>query len=201
MVATDGGRLALRRVSLDPPARQKMNAIVPAKTMHELARALAGGEEKVTVNLAEKQVVFVQGQLRVTSRLIAGQFPNYQQVIPQEFKQRIRVNTDRLLQAVRRVSITARDSANVVRFEVAGAKMTISSNTPEVGRAREEVEVAAEGEGMQVAFNAKYLLDVLGVLDAEETQLELTGPLSPGTLRPGGRNDYIYVLAPVRVYA
>lgn len=199
-VATDGGRLALRKTSVTSPAKEKTGVIVPAKTMQELARALGGVEGDVQLATADNQLMFAVPGLRVYSRLISGQFPNYQQVIPQEFKQRIRVDTDRLLRAVRRVSITARDSANVVRLSAKGKKLTITSNTPEVGKAREDVEVTAEGETVEAAFNARYLIDCLNSIDAAELFFELTGPLSPGAIRPAQHSDYVYVLAPVRVY-
>ncbi len=200
MVATDGGRLALRKAVLGTPARQKNSAIVPAKAMQELVRALAGTNGEVQVAMADNQMLFSVPGLHFYSRLISGQFPNYQQVIPQEFKQRIRVGTERLLQAVRRAAITARDSANVIRIAASGKKLTISSNTPEVGRAREEVDVIAEGEQVEAAFNARYLMDCLNNIDVQDLFFELTGPLSPGAIRPTAHTDYVYVLAPVRVY-
>lgn len=201
LVATDGGRLALRRTTLETPAQQKVGVIVPAKTMHELTRALSGVSGDVQLAMADNQLLFAAPGLRIFSRLISGQFPNYQQVIPQEFKQRIRVPTERLLRAVRRMSITARDSANVVRVSAKGTKLTITSNTPEVGKAREEVEVASDGETIDTAFNARFLMDCLNNIDADELTFELTGTLSPGAIRPSQHGDYIYVLAPVRVYA
>ncbi|HET6782105.1 MAG TPA: DNA polymerase III subunit beta [bacterium] len=199
-VATDGGRLALRKTTLPSPVNQKTGVIVPAKTMQELARALGGMEGDVQLAAVDNQLMFAVPGLRVYSRLITGQFPNYQQVIPQEFKQRIRVDTDRLLRAVRRASITARDSANVVRLAAKGKKLTITSNTPEVGKAREDVEVTAEGDTVEAAFNARYLIDCLNNIDAADLYFELTGPLSPGAIRPAEHEDYVYVLAPVRVY-
>lgn len=200
-VATDGGRLALRKTVLPQAVAQKTGVIVPAKTMQELSRALASVEGSVQLGMADNQLVFSVPGLQVYSRLISGQFPNYQQVIPQEFKQRIRVETERLLRAVRRASITARDSANVVRLAARGKVLTITSNTPEVGKAREEVEVTADGDTVEAAFNARYLIDCLNNIDADELLFELTGPLSPGAIRPAHHSDYIYVLAPVRVYA
>ena len=199
-VATDGGRLALRKTMLPTAAKQKVGVIVPAKALQELSRALASVQGEVDISTAGNQLLFAVPGLKLYSRVISGQFPNYQQVIPQDFKQRVKVNTERFLRAVRRVSITARDSANVVRFSADAKKMTITSNTPEVGRAREEVDVTAEGETVEVAFNARYLIDCLNNIDADELSLELTGPLSPGAIRPATHTDYVYVLAPVRVY-
>lgn len=200
MVATDGGRLALRTSRLETPAHKKIAEIVPAKAMHELSRILGAAEGDVGIYLEEKQLIFDLPPLRLFTRLIAGTFPNYQQVIPKEFKQRIQVDTETLLHAVRRVAITARDSANVVRIETQDGSLVISSNTPEVGNAREEVEVEAEGERIQTAFNAKFLMDALNNIDAGQVVVQLTGPLSPGAVRPVGSEEYTYVLAPVRVY-
>ncbi len=201
LVATDGGRLALRIGAIGKAATQKAGVIVPAKTMHELTRALAGVDGEVAVSLAENQILFTMPGARLVSRLIPGPFPNYQQVIPQGHKQRITVGTERLLAAVRRVAITARDSANVVRLQASGETMTLASNTPEYGRSEEKIPVDAQGETVATAFNARYLIDCLSVLEADRLTLELTGPLSPGALRPVGQEDYTYVLAPVRVAA
>src|SRR5574337_608233 len=129
-VATDGGRLALRKVTLPQAARQKVGVIVHAQAMSELGRALASAAGPVQLETADNQLVFSVPGLRVFSRLISGQFPNYQQVIPQEFKQRLRIQTERLLRAVRRASITARDSANVVRLSAMGKKLTIIRPSP-----------------------------------------------------------------------
>jgi len=200
LVATDGGRLALRRAKISGASRGKIAAIVPNKTMTELVRVLGSTEGDVTIASQDNQLVFSLPTLRFVSRLIAGQFPNYEQVIPKEFKQRIKVGTERLLRGVRRASITARDSANVVRLTASGGTLTVSSNTPDVGKAQEDIAVEVEGEAIPVAFNAKFLMDALGNMDAAEVTLELTGPLSPGALRPVDHADYIYVLAPVRVY-
>ncbi len=201
LVATDGGRLALRSAILPHAVGQKVAAIVPAKTMQELARALGGGSGQVTVTLAESHLSFSLPEVRLVSRLIAGQFPNYQQVIPEGHKQRLQLNTERFLQAVRRAAITARDSANVVRLSAKDTELMVTSNTPEVGRTVEKVPVQAEGEAIQVAFNAKYLIECLAIVETDEVVFELTGPLSAGAIRPVGQQDYVYVLAPVRVYA
>ncbi|MCS7235048.1 MAG: DNA polymerase III subunit beta [Armatimonadota bacterium] len=197
-VATDGGRLALRtaRVRMD----RAISAIVPSKTMHELVRLCGAVEGEVEVGMVDNQLAFSAGDVRLFSRLVGGQFPNYQQVIPKEFKQRVRVGTEALYGALRRVAITARDSATVVRLAAQEGVLRLSSSTPEVGRAWEELEAEAFGEPMEVAFNARYLLDALGVVETEQVDLELTGPLSPGALRPVGSEEYVYVVAPVRVY-
>jgi len=200
LVATDAGRLALRKAKLTGEVRGKIQAIVPSKTMAELVRMLGSTEGEVTVASQDNQLVFTLPGTRFISRLIAGQFPNYEQVIPKDFKQRIRIGTERLLRGVRRASITARDSANVIRLSAAQGTLTISSNTPDVGKTQEDIPVQAEGETIPVAVNARFLLDALSNMDAGEVFFDLTGPLSPGALRPVDHADYVYVLAPVRVY-
>jgi len=201
LVATDGGRLALRTAVLGQRVKQKFAVIVPVKTMHELARALSGTTGEATVALAESHLVCTLPEVRLVSRLIAGQFPDYQSVIPQRYKQRLRLQTERFLQAIRRAAVTARDSANVVRLVARESELTLTSSTPEVGKTVEKLSVQAEGEAVEVAFNARYLIDCLSILETDELIFELTGPLSPGAIRPVDQQDYVYVLAPVRVYA
>jgi DNA polymerase-3 subunit beta len=200
LVATDGGRLAVRRAKMGG-GRGKVTAIVPSKTMAELVRVLGSVEGEVSVASHDNQLIFSLPGMRFVSRLIAGQFPNYEQVIPKEFKQRITVGTERLLRGVRRASITAKDSANVVRLNASEGTLTISSNTPDVGKAQEDIEVRVEGDAIPVAFNAKFLMDALSNIDAPDVHFDLTGPLSPGALHPTDNSDYVYVLAPVRVYS
>jgi DNA polymerase III subunit beta len=200
LVATDGGRLAVRRAKMGG-GHGKVAAIVPSKTMAELVRVLGSVEGDVSVASHDNQLIFSLPGMRFVSRLIAGQFPNYEQVIPKEFKQRITVGTERLLRGVRRASITAKDSANVVRLNAAEGTLTISSNTPDVGKAQEDIEVRVEGEAIPVAFNAKFLMDALANIDATDVHFDLTGPLSPGALHPTDNSEYVYVLAPVRVYS
>jgi len=201
LAATDGGRLAVRRAKLSGGARGKITAIVPSKTMAELVRVLGSVEDEVSVAAHDNQLIFTLPGMRFVSRLIAGQFPNYEQVIPKEYKQRITVGTERLLRGVRRASITARDSANVVRLNAAEGTLTITSNTPDVGKAQEDIEVRVEGDPIPVAFNAKFLMDALSNIDAPDVHFDLTGPLSPGALHPTDSAEYVYVLAPVRVYS
>lgn len=200
LVATDGGRLAVRRAKMGG-ARGKVTAIVPSKTMAELVRVLGSVEGEVSIASHDNQLIFSLPGMRFVSRLIAGQFPNYEQVIPKEFKQRITVGTERLLRGVRRASITAKDSANVVRLNASESTLTISSNTPDVGKAQEDIEVRVEGDAIPVAFNAKFLMDALSNIDAPDVHFDLTGPLSPGALHPTDNSEYVYVLAPVRVYS
>ena len=122
--------------------------------------------------------------MQIISRLIEGQFPNYQRVIPAAHQKKLTVDVDALLRAVRRASIVARENAHRIVFRTVEDKLILTAESQMVGNVREEVEVEREGEDVEIAFNAKYLLDVLNVLDTEKLQLELTEPLKPGVVRP-----------------
>jgi DNA polymerase-3 subunit beta len=152
---------------------------------------LAGGRNQVLFHLEGVDLV---------SRLIDGQFPNYQQVVPKEHTTRAVLDREELLRAVRPAALIAHESANIVKFQVGGdgeAGITVSANA-EVGDHVGQVEAAVEGDGTTIAFNARYLADVLTNVDAEQFALELNGPLSPGVFKPVGDDSYIHVVMPVR---
>lgn len=199
MVATDTHRLAVRNAPVSE-GEGNATAIVPARAMNEVLR-LATDEDPVSVSLAQGQARFEVGGTTMVTRLIEGQFPNYERVIPTSHDRKLTLETQEFARAVRRAAIVARDNANRVVLETEGAQLVLSAESGTVGSAREEVEVAREGDDIQIAFNAKYLADVLGVVETEGVVLELTEPLRPGILRPIGDNadDYLCVLMPMQV--
>ncbi len=212
-VATDTHRLAVK-TALVKDGRGSQNAIVPARAMNELTRQLTEGEGDVQVTLSNNQVRFVlpgEDEVEIVSRLIEGQFPNYQRVIPADFQKKLTISVQPLLRAVRRAQIVARENANRVIVRTDGDKLILTAESQMVGNAYEEIEVEREGEDVEIAFNAKYLLDVLNVLDAETLHLELTEPLKPGLLRPVPNatteedklnplpSDYLCVLMPMQI--
>src|SRR5579862_3140754 len=185
-VATDTHRLAVK-TAVVKEGRGSQNAIVPARAMNELTRQLSDGDGDVQVTLSPNQVRFAlpgEDEVQIVSRLIEGQFPNYQRVIPAEFHKKLSIQTQPLLRAVRRASIVARDSANRVILRTEEDRLVLTAENQMVGSAYEEVEVAREGDDVEIAFNAKYLLDVLSVLEEDGLHLELTEALKPGLLRP-----------------
>lgn len=205
LVSTDTHRLALRstRVRESQGARQ---AIVPARAMNELLRTLTDAEGDVEVRLSENQVLFqTPTDITLISRLIEGQFPNYQRVIPTSYQKRLTIEAQPFLQAVRRASIVGRNNANRVTLNTEGDKLTITAESGTEGNAYEELEVAREGEDIRIAFNAKYLMDVLGAIDSEGVYLELSEPLKPGVVRPvpsseePDENEYLCVLMPMQL--
>ena len=164
--------------------------MIPARALNELTRVLSDTSDPVEIVLAggRNQVLFHLEGIDLVSRLIDGQFPNYQQVVPKEHTTRAVLDREELLRAVRPAALIAHESANIVKLQVGGdgeAGITVSANA-EVGDHVGQVEAAVEGDGTTIAFNARYLADVLTNVDAEQFALELNGPLSPGVFKPIG---------------
>jgi DNA polymerase-3 subunit beta len=146
-------------------------------------------------------VLFHVEGIDLVSRLIEGQFPNYEPVIPSGHTSRAVVDRESFLAGARRASIFARDSANIVKIELggeAGAGVAITAHAADVGDNADTLEAAVEGQPTTIAFNARYLIDVLANLGADEAALELSGPLAPGVIRGIGKDDYVHVIMPVR---
>jgi len=201
LAAADNYRIAVRTIPvLD--AVPETSVVIPARALNELARVLADVEDPVEVVLAggRNQVLFHLEGVDLVSRLIDGQFPNYQQVLPQSHSTRAVLDREELLRAVRPAALIAHESANIVKLQVGGddnAGITVSANA-EVGDHVGAVEAAVEGDGTTIAFNARYLADVLQNVDADQFALELNGPLSPGVFKPIGDDRYVHVVMPVR---
>jgi DNA polymerase-3 subunit beta len=146
-------------------------------------------------------VLFHVEGIDLVSRLIEGQFPNYEPVIPTAHSSRAVIDRESFLAGARRASIFARDSANIVKVEVGGedgAGVSITAHAADVGDNADTLEATVEGSGTTIAFNARYLIDVLANLGAEQAALELSGPLAPGVVRGVGKDDYVHVIMPVR---
>jgi len=201
LAATDGHRLAARKLPAQGAGDLEASLIVPARALAELARVLKGepGRVELIISKARNQIFFKAGNSELTSRLIDGKYPNYAQVIPSKSSTKVKVPTAELTQTVRAVSLFARDSANVIRVKATPGAVTLSATTNEVGDSKAEMSAEVEGSEIQIAFNARYVLDALGVIGEDEVELLFDGPLSPGLLRPPGKEHYLYVIMPVRV--
>lgn len=201
LVATDTHRLALRQGEL--PLRKsssQSSIIIPARTLNEVGRLLREDEEaEVRIDIADNQVQFQIDQTAILSRLIEGQFPNYERVIPSDYDKVLIIDTALFRNAVRRCAIVAREDANKIIFRSSGNHLTLTADSQRVGRAQEEIPIELEGEPVEIAFNAQYLIDVLNVIDAEQIRFELGGSLNPGTVKPVGGEDYVYVLMPMQI--
>jgi DNA polymerase III subunit beta len=201
LAAADNYRIAVKTIPvLD--AVPETSIVIPARALNELARVLADVEDPIEIVIAagRNQVMFHLDGIDLVSRLIDGQFPNYQQVLPAGHTTRAVLDREELLRAVRPAALIAHESANIVKLQVSSdgdAGITVSANA-EVGDHVGAVEAAVEGDGTTIAFNARYLADVLTNVDAEQFALELNGPLSPGVFKPVGDDRYVHVVMPVR---
>lgn len=198
MVTTDGRRLSFIRAPLSG-ATGKGEAIVPTKALQELQRLFAGREDEVTATLGEGYARFSAGDATLTTRLIDGNFPDYEQVIPKAQDKHVKVETDAFLSAVRRAALIASDRSSSVRLDVKKGLLTFSAASHELGETREDVPAAYDGEPLSVAYNAKFLLDVLKHIGSKETRLELSTALAPGVLKPLGDDTYTCVVMPIRL--
>jgi DNA polymerase III subunit beta len=200
LAAADNYRIAVRTIDILDPV-ESVSVVIPARALAELARILTDTEDPVELVLAQarNQVLFHLEGIDLVSRLIDGQFPNYQQVLPAGHACRAEFDREELLRAVRPAALIASSSANIVKLKVGGegSGVTVTA-TAEVGDYTGEVEAAVEGDETTIAFNARYLADVLGNVGADRFALELNGHLAPGVFRPVGDDAYVHVVMPVR---
>jgi DNA polymerase-3 subunit beta len=195
-VATDGRRLALAEHEVDFPAGNELDMIVPAKTVNELLRNI-GDEGTVRITAAGNQVIFETEGMRILSKLIEGVFPNYRQVIPGQCEERIVLERENLLHAVRRVALVTNEQSNSIKLSFGDNNVEVLSSTPEIGEANEKLPIKYSGPPMTIAYNPEFLMAPLRVLDSDEVYLELTDALSPGVLKSDV--SFLYVIMPMRL--
>ena len=196
IVATDGRRLAFVEKTVQAPGHFGLEAIIPSKTVQEVHKLLSA-EGTVKLLPLKNQLVFHFGDIWIVSRLIEGHFPNYEQVIPKEEKTVSTVDRERFLAAVKRASLLTSPESQSIKLDVSKNKLLITSRSPNLGEAREEVESETEGEGMAIGFNPDYLIDVLKNLDIEKVSLGLSNPDKPGLVK--GKEDYLCVIMPMQL--
>jgi DNA polymerase-3 subunit beta len=200
MVATDTSRLALAAVT-SPNRVHQVQVIIPNKCLAEFARLLEPEREApVRVTLSGNHVVFSLPEVRFVSRLIEGQFPSYQQVIPRTFKTRVELERTGFLAAAERAALLAREGPSIVKATIAGETVGLSAYVPEVGQSEEQLSASITGEECEIAFNTRFVIDVLRALEGERITVELTGRHSPALVRPADSptgEEYLYVIMPV----
>ncbi len=207
LAAADGFRLAVFHLPLTTPVEQPIEVIIPARTLSELNRLIADQEDpvEITVNPNKSQALFRLKDIELVSQLVQGTFPNYTQLIPQSFNTRMVVSVDEFLRATKTASIFARDGSGIVRLVVTPGsaktpgKLTVSARSEEIGDDVGEIDATVEGEEAKVAFNGKYLTEVLSVLHETQVALETTNSSSPGVIRPVGSDNYLHVVMPMFV--
>jgi DNA polymerase-3 subunit beta len=208
LVATDGHRLALvtagrngKAKTASGSAEEENKAILPKKTLGELARLLSEGDGDISYERGENHLFFKVGDRLLISRMIDGQFPAYERVIPKGNDKHIEFERDRLTNAVKRVALLSNERSRAVKFLIEKGKVEVTSSSPEIGEATETLPVDYTGPALQICFNAQYVLDFLSAVATDVVSLELKDEVSQAVMRPVGAEgyDYTYVIMPMRV--
>lgn len=206
LVATDGFRLSIKNIKLVNPiefknGQEKITFLIPSKSLIEITK-LAKNNQKIKIGLTNDnhQVVFVLDDLEIVSRLIDGDFPDYQRLIPDSFTTKIFINRDEFAQAVKIASVFARESANVVRFNIKNdSTIELTANAPQIGQNKATIEARIEGDPLNIAFNYKFLSDFLSVCKGKEIVIELNESFSPGLLHDQSDPQFTHIIMPVRL--
>jgi len=199
IVATDGHRLSMITRAVDA-GTSASGVIIPRKGVAEISKVIEQGDDAVQIALQGGVAHASRGLVELSMRLVEGEFPDYKQVVPQKSKSRLRVGVEPLLAALRRVSIVSSERTRGVKLQMNASVLEVSSINPDIGEATDEIAVEYDGEPMSIGFNAKYLMDLLGVL-AESSQVEIgfNDEVSPGVIRCEGDQDFLYVVMPMRL--
>jgi DNA polymerase III subunit beta len=195
LVATDGKRLAVAERKLSHDSEKELSIIVPIKTIHELNRNLKD-QGVVSLLVSNNQVLFDLGNVIIISRLIDGEFPDYRQVIPPAFDNKVKINRMQFLLAVKRAALLATPDYQAVKLEVFKNKLLVSKSTPDIGESREEVPIEYHGKEIMIGFNPAYVMDVLKNLAQESIEFEVSDSEKPGVIRT---DEYVYIVLPMRL--
>jgi len=217
VVTTDSHRLSLKNIkptNIENPSMEGAEVIIPYRALLELSKLLSDNEEVFTeVKIGEKQIIFIlfpdgqKNSIRIYSRLIEGQFPDYQQIIPNSFKTEIKVNTEDFKDKMERISLFVKEDLNTVKIEVVNkednqeegrCEIILKAENPSTGEASEKISCFKKGEDITITFNADYILDVLKIIKTENTIIKMNDPLNPVIITPDEDKDYTYILMPVR---
>ncbi len=220
VAATDSHRLALKKIKLIGKNKIESDAqfevIIPQRTLSELFKLLTFEDDSIVeIGIGERQVVFIlnpegeKNKIRLFSRIIEGQFPDYYQIIPTQFKTRIKINTEEFRQKIERISLFVKEDLNTIKMEVHlynqqegenKGELILKANTPDIGEAYEQIPCLVEGEYIEITFNSRYIIDVLRIIKTNHTEIGLNENLSPALIKPVEKEEqYIYVLMPIRM--
>ncbi|MBK8617042.1 MAG: DNA polymerase III subunit beta [Anaerolineales bacterium] len=208
MVAADGFRLSVRKAQLSQAVAHPINVIIPARALNELARVATDSEEPIYMVVPKNrgQVLFRVKDVEVVSQLIDGTFPDYQQIIPRNYKSRTLVSTASLLKACKQAEIFAREGSNVARFDIKQAngemqpsEVEISATSEETGKNETIVEATVDGGSVLIAFNVKFLREALEVIKTPNVALETSAANAPGVVKPVGDDNFLHVIMPMHL--
>jgi DNA polymerase-3 subunit beta len=205
--AADGFRLSVKRAALSSQIAAPVTVIIPSRALQDVARIIGDQEEPVEIAITENrsQVLFHLASTDLVSQLIDGNFPDYNQIVPKNLTTRTVMSTAELQNAVKAASVFARESSNIVRLNIApenemgGGRVVIASQSAETGDNVGEIDATVDGDPIEIAFNARFLSDVLNVLNASQVALETSTPASPGVVKPVGRDDFTHVIMPMHI--
>ncbi len=199
MVATDSYRMSIKETVLEAALSSSFEVNVPARALQELARLAAHSDaESLSISVRQNQVVFVLGDVVLSSRMIDGQFPNYRQLLPEAFEHELRISGPEIRDVVRRVSLLAQKNAPL-RLAFSTGELTVSAQTPDIGEARESLPVGFQGELLEIGFNPEYLRDGLEAIEESDVLIKLISPLRPGLLESGDGSGFTYLIMPIRL--
>lgn len=198
LVATDSYRLAEKKITLKNDISSPKKIIIPAKTVAEIQRIIGELDGDIEIKLGESQILLHSKNIDIIARLIDGNFPDYEKIIPDQSSTKAVISKDKFINIVKTASLFARDSGNSIKIKLnPKGKIIISATTSQMGDNISQAEALVEGTEGEIAFNARYLLDVLGTLKSPKVSLEISGKLKPAIVRPEGKNNYLHVIMPL----
>ncbi|MFA9398001.1 MAG: DNA polymerase III subunit beta [Clostridiaceae bacterium] len=199
LVALDGYRLALRSESIN--VNNNFSVVIPGKTLNEVSKILEDGDDTVKISFTKNHILFNLNKTRIISILLSGEFINYKSIIPEEYNLKVIANRIDILNCIERASLLAKDgNTNLIKFDINEENMIITSNS-QLGKVREELNIILQGQSIQIAFNSKYLIDLLKIMDEEEIVLEFSSAVSPCIVKNKESDNSIYLVLPVRIFA
>lgn len=197
LVALDGYRLALKNASVDYD--QDISVVIPSKTLNEVNKILEDDDADVKIVCTESHIIFILSKTIISSRLLEGQFLNYKDIIRNDYKSRVTVDTQSIRDSIERASLLAREGKNnLVKLDISDDKLIITSNS-EIGDVYEEIPISLEGDDIEIAFNSKYILDGIKIIDSQEITMDLVSSVNPCIIKPINDDNYTYLILPVRL--
>jgi len=199
IVGTDGHRLSMVKKEFSFSIDEDIKLIVPKKSANELKRFLDSEEETVHISFSINHISVVIGKVNFLIRLLEGSYPDYEQVIPNKNEKKIVIYREEFIKVLRRVSVISKDISSAVRIKISKGKMIFTSSNPDIGEAKDEIEIEYKGEDETYGFNARYLLEALNSMSSERVIFELQSPKNASLLKEEGKEDYLCVIMPMRI--
>jgi len=199
-VGTNTHRLAIKTATVNSADGSEYSMIIPSRLLREISANLDKEiPENIELSLQNKQIQVQMGKIKIISSLIEGSFPDYRRVIPPTFAIETVFSAKAMEKAVQRVSLFSKDDYNIIRLSISENKITLTSGISDLGQGKEEVDCQTKGEGVNIAFNSKYIMDILKYAGTEEVVMQMNNSLSPACVKPVSEENYIYIVTPVRV--